>query len=231
MAVTNVAQFNGSNYFTANPAGSLNVNTTTFTMEAWVNVTNVNVRQFVMFAGQTGSFATYIMTVGEGGNGDFFTQMDSLGSPRSIDSGGGLLFNNTWAHIAITYDGSNLRTYLNGVLTNTQAVTGTITHSNNGFFLGTNQGSFNFWNGKMSMVRVWTVTRSAGQLLAAMCAPLGATTGLAAEWTLDGSLLDNSGNGNTLTDHGSVAFTTDTPPFCLASPQAPGQFSPGFLNM
>lgn len=75
----------------------------------------------------------------------------------------------------------------------------------------------NFFDGRMSLARVWTEARSEAQIAANMCNVLGATTNLAAEYTLDNALTDNSGNANTLTGVNSPTFGVDTPSTCAST--------------
>ncbi len=71
-----------------------------------------------------------------------------------------------------------------------------------------------FWDGQVSLFRLWSVVRTEAEILANMCAVLGATTNLAAEWTFDNVYTDNSGNANTLTSSGSPTFSADVPATC-----------------
>lgn len=67
---------------------------------------------------------------------------------------------------------------------------------------------------KFSLVRVWSVARTQAEIAANMCNVIGSMTNLKAEWTLNNTLADNSGNSNTLTNYGSVTFGIDTPSVC-----------------
>lgn len=58
---------------------------------------------------------------------------------------------------------------------------------------------------------MWNVKRTGAEILANMYTILGATTNLVAEWVLDNSYSDNSGNSLTLTGVGSPTFATDCP--------------------
>lgn len=74
-------------------------------------------------------------------------------------------------------------------------------------------------DGRVSLVRVWNVQRSAATINTNKCNVYGtATTNMQGEWSLDNVLTDASGNGSTLTNVGSVLFATDTPSTCAAAP-------------
>ena len=67
----------------------------------------------------------------------------------------------TWTHIAGTYDGANLRLYVNGVLVKTQARTGTIFSSPNPLYIG---GKGSQFSGLIDEVRVYNRALSAAEI-------------------------------------------------------------------
>src|SRR5439155_12534694 len=99
--------------------------------------------------------------------------------------GSTIIPSNTWMHVAMTYDGSVLRLYLNGTLDgsiviNQPIVTDTIT-----FTMGNNPESYAL-HGQLDEVRLWSVARSQAQIQATMNTVLtGSEPGLAAYWRLD----------------------------------------------
>ncbi|NTW31029.1 MAG: LamG domain-containing protein [Bacteroidetes bacterium] len=137
---------------------------------------------------------------------------------------------NTWYHIAIVETVANPAAtrwefFFNG------------TSVGNG--LGGNQGggctlidnSTNLYiNGVQSYgdfqiddVRLWNVARSGGQINDNKCVEINSASNLQASWHLNNSLVDGSGNGNTLTNENSATFVSDMAS-CLAS--APSVTSP-----
>lgn len=143
----------------------------------------------------------------------------------------------TWTHAAVTFDGSQsvanrLTFYINGVDqghgTNISGGTGATSAANStaqlriGAFHHASLVSLGYlFDGKVSLARVWNTTRSQTDIANNMCNVFGtATTGLAAEWSLDGVYTDASGNGNTLTASGSPVFATDVPSTCGAAAPA-----------
>lgn len=62
---------------------------------------------------------------------------------------------NTFVHVVGTYDGSNIRIYLNGILSNTVAKTGFSYSGAADFFLGRNPSAATFFNGRVGRVRFW----------------------------------------------------------------------------
>lgn len=128
-----------------------------------------------------------------------------------------------WYHVAMTFDAgapSVVALYIDGT---SQSVTNDFNDANSIYDgnASTAIGAINvdgtpilFYDGLISLVRIWNVVRTQGQIDANKCEVLGSTANLQAEWTLDDVYTDNSGNGNTLTASGSPVFATDTPSVC-----------------
>ena len=109
---------------------------------------------------------------------------------------------NTTAHVAATFDGTNLSIYINGNLE------GTGTLSSPGIYYGPEDVLIGAWNatptylrrfdGIVDEVRLWDHARGAIDIAATMnCRLDGDETGLLAYWRFDdGDLIDSTGNGN-----------------------------------
>lgn len=101
---------------------------------------------------------------------------------------------NTWTHIAGTYDGSNIRIYVNGVLENTVAKTGNFQANGNTVKIGESLPSEDF-DGKIDNLRIWSDAKTAGDIASNMNSCLGGT-----EPNLIALYDFNEGTGTTLTD-------------------------------
>lgn len=137
---------------------------------------------------------------------------------REVESDGGIGITNTeqWYHYAARYDGTNIIWTVDGVDVQTKAA-GTINTTATRAGVGGRvelAAPSNFFDGEISLARVWTVARSEAEIDADKCNVLGATTGLAAEWTLNNVYTDNSGNGNTIVAVNSPVFGTEVPETC-----------------
>jgi len=75
---------------------------------------------------------------------DYTSSYTSPGFTNTVD---------TWAHYAVTYDGTSLKTYVNGVISSTATVT-LATGTSDPFRLGTD-GEGNYFNGKLSDIRAY----------------------------------------------------------------------------
>ena len=79
---------------------------------------------------------------------------------------------NAWTHIATTYDGANMRFYINGVLVATRAQTGNIAVGNQALRIGGNNMSGEFFNGLIDEVRIYNRALSAAEITADMTTPV-----------------------------------------------------------
>ena len=87
-------------------------------------------------------------------------------SPTSLPVG-------TWSHLALTYDGSTLRLYVNGTQVATAAATGAISPSASPLSIGGTATYGEWFNGRIDEVRVYRVALSQAEIQADMAAPLG----------------------------------------------------------
>lgn len=67
-----------------------------------------------------------------------------------------------WTHIAMTYDGANLKTYVDGVLDCYEDVSGPLGNSGNGLNIGAYNGWINTFHGSIDEVRVSDVALPSG---------------------------------------------------------------------
>lgn len=124
-----------------------------------------------------------------------------------------------WYHVAYTRVSSTGACEI--VIDGASAATGTSTTgaadaSTSSLFIGRFGAATSLpFDGRVSLVRVWNVQRSAATISANMCNVFGtATTNMQAEWSLNNVVTDASGNGSTLTNVNSVTFGVDTPGTC-----------------
>jgi len=124
------------------------------------------------------------------------------------------LENDTWYHLAYTYDGSHRRTYINGVMDINQAETGTTT-GNAGITLGVLLGSY----AKGSNFSVWNYAKSAAEIEEAMMQRLISDERCMGLWYCDEKVIngapggvimrDTSGNGIHLDERNAGSITND----------------------
>ena len=108
----------------------------------------------------------------------------------------------TWTHVAGTYDGEKLRLYIDGELAAEKAFTGTINHSTAPISIGSAPGGSYLWGGSVDEVRLWNVARTGEEIAAAMAAPItGAPGSLVGYWRFD------EADGATVADASATAAT------------------------
>jgi len=199
----------------------------TYTIEAWVkaeslpadNNTNAivgkwqtsgNNRSFVF--GLSNASGVYNLRAVHDADGSVGGASVSLSDSFSIATA-------TWYHIAIVLDSGVTQFYVDGVDFGGGDNIGTPFNGSSTINIGAERADgTDGWDGTISLVRVWKgVARTQAQIADNACEVLGSTTGLSAEWTLNGTYADNSGNGFTLTPVDSPVFVTDVPSVCTTA--------------
>ena len=73
---------------------------------------------------------------------------------------------NTWQHLALTYDGTTLTLYLNGVVAGSTPANGTISNSFENFYMGNllYQGTDFWFNGQLDEVSLWSKTLTPAEI-------------------------------------------------------------------
>ena len=159
--------FNGTNArVTVANAPSIQLSTG-MTLEAWVNASTVTGGwRDVIFKGND---LYYLMGTappnGEPAAGGTFASSPTFGtSPLPVG---------VWTHLAATYDGLNLRLYVNGTQVSSRSVTGTIASSTNPLELGGDSIYGQYFHGMIDEIRIYNVARTPTQIQADMNTPVG----------------------------------------------------------
>jgi fibronectin type 3 domain-containing protein len=145
--------FDGVNdWVTVPDANSLDL-TTGMTLEAWVRPSAVAAWRTVVFKEQPGNlvYGMYGNTNTNQPSGNVFV----AGSDRDVRGSAQQLPANTWSHLAATYDGANVRLYVNGTLAGTLAQAGAITTSTGVLRIGGNAIWAEWFAGQIDEVRIY----------------------------------------------------------------------------
>ncbi|MEJ0038427.1 MAG: DUF4082 domain-containing protein [Gammaproteobacteria bacterium] len=158
----NALVFNGttSRLFVNNSA-SINL-TTGMTLMAWVyptSSTQTNNRTIMrresngywLYGGRTSN------TLRPGGGAVIGSATKSVATTSALPV-------NTWSHVAMTYDGSNVVLYVNGTAVNTVAATGNIVSGTSALWIGGNAVLGEYFQGRIDEVRVYNRALSATDL-------------------------------------------------------------------
>ena len=168
----NALVFNGSNALvTINDSSSLDL-TTGMTIESWVNPSVVNnAWRDVIYKGNDNYYLEATSASGSVpvGGGTF-------GTSDKVLYGTAALTINTWTHLAMTYDGTTMRLYVNGAQVASQAQTGMIATSTNPLQIGGDSLYGQFFRGTIDEVRIYNVALTAAQIQADMNTPFPVDT-------------------------------------------------------
>jgi hypothetical protein len=117
-----------------------------------------------------------------------------------------------WTHIAGTYDGSKLRIYVNGLLKNEIDANISITPSGVGFYIG--RYLTDAFQGAITEVRLWNVTRTGTEIQSTMNGPLtGNEASLVGYWNMSESSVVNDPlrQQDLTTNHNDLLIQGTTP--------------------
>jgi len=93
---------------------------------------------------------------------------------------------NDWRHIAVSYDGTTAKIYVNGELKASQAYSTSISLNTDSLFIGADAAKTNFFSGNIDEVRVWNTARTDFEIKRDYDRILnGNESGIAASWGFD----------------------------------------------
>jgi len=207
--------FDGGDTFFVADSASLSI-TNGFSLSGWIKPTNVSGFKPIVTkegGGQTGYFL-YLngANVYTGfGNSGFYSQTTST---APITAG-------IWTHVASSWDGTTLRTYVNGVLLQSSTHGSTVADNSDNLGIGAAFDLSSTTNGVIDDVKVYNYARSQGQVVEDMNAghpapgsPVGTPLGYwkfdqGADNTCSGGTNDacNSGSGGTTYDGANTSST------------------------
>jgi hypothetical protein len=156
----------------------------------------------------------YEIGVRAAGNGFRAVFAFSRNSGSWIEVESGELALNQWHHIAGTYDGSNMRLFVNGARVASILTSGQIDQSNDSFRIGSTEFFNDYFQGAIDEVRLSNSIRYVGNFIPSQLPfePDASTRGL---WHFDegtgNTTADSSGNGHHGTLSGGPAWIADSP--------------------
>ncbi|MDA0180878.1 Ig-like domain-containing protein [Solirubrobacter phytolaccae] len=142
--------------------------TSGMTLEAWVKPTTSSDWRTAILKERAGglAYALYSSTDNSRPSAEISRgSMAETRGPSALPAG-------TWTHLATTYDGANLRLYVNGTAVSSAAAPGAITVSTGALRLGGNNVWGEFFSGLIDEVRVYNRALSASELATDMTTPV-----------------------------------------------------------
>lgn len=179
-----------------------------FTLEAWVKAeSNKSVK--ILQKGDWDGFSIG-QDIWNGWRAN--VTMNTLQS-EDIYWGSGQPVLNQWYYLSLTYDGSILKFYVDGVLKNSKTTTGVMNYTNRIISVGSDNGNQKFFKGNIDNVSIWNKALTISEVNQGKnMGRSGTETGLLAYWQCNegsGNLVYNS-TSNLLTGNLIGSFSLDT---------------------
>ena len=107
----------------------------------------------------------------------------------------------TWYHLAATFDGTNIRVFVDGAAIKSDECAGSMRIDDSELVIGRGDPEYSsgeYFDGALDEIRIWAVARSPAEIQACMNTRMtGKERGLVAYWNFDdGTATDQSGHGN-----------------------------------
>ena len=188
--------FNGSNSkVTIQNSPSLSVSGNKITIEAWVNPE--------LFKSETWQGSVVLKDYGGGAGRDYgyglrcggqgqFDVVLGSGNWQELKSPQNSISLNVWTHIAATFNGTNIKLYVNGEEVAARRASFSIVTNSNNVQIGDSPGfSGRVFNGKIDEVRIWNIARTEEEIKNSMNLSLGSgildseSSGLVGYWSMD----------------------------------------------
>lgn len=120
-------RFDGTTYIEAADSASLDSISSKFSISAWINIDANTTRDTIVW--KQGVFRVWKQNS---------NLMVSLAGVTTSDVAviTGLITNGTWLHVAVTYDGMRIKSYLNGVWQKSITASGSLSSSNSPLYIG-----------------------------------------------------------------------------------------------
>ncbi len=195
--------------YVAIPHQSSMVGFTNITIEGWMKPGSFALANTLLnHGGVNFDYQLGVSTAGTTGT-PFFRAISTIVTASSIVINAGV-----WTHLAVTYDGTTCKFYVNGALGYSQTIALPFGSTTTEMRIG--RGNADPGSGNIEELRLWSVARTQGQIDSNRCVKFpsafsGGTTGLKALWHFDSTYVDSI-SGYNGTPQGTVGFDTLTFP-------------------
>lgn len=218
-------KFNGSTDRVTVPYNAA-LSLTQFTVAGWVKTSSAAVYQTVACKQYDVNNQNYSLYVHNGKAEITFQRSPIVTGGGQVAIGTSNVNDGQWHYLAGTFDGANLKIYVDGALENTVASTYTPLTSGYPFAIGAWPAGDNPLTGSVDEISVWNTAKTAGDIYAMMNASLtGTEANLVAYYNFNGN--NRSGQGRTVANlctatgstlNGTTVGTALTPVFDCAPP-------------
>ncbi len=155
--------FNGSNNVFINISNSASLNSTNFTISAWIKATSwrLNSWEGSIVNKDTIGISGFFLRTGSNGKLSFGIGNTSGGWSEVIS--GSIMSTNIWYNVMGIYNGTTISTFINGALINT-ALAPNYQTSNSNIFIGSGYDLARTFNGLIDEVRIWNRSLSTPEI-------------------------------------------------------------------
>ena len=195
--------FNGNDAVVVQDAQVLDVST--FTFEAWVNYVDNGASQILI-----NKENAYEVAIFETGNINWAIANGSPGNWAWNDTGVNL-DPHQWHHVAVSFNGTQVRTYVNGMLASVMSHSAFIPATTTTFRIGAREFfDTQYFVGMLDEVRLWDVVRTADEIAANVYRPVTAdAAGLVGSWRFNEASGDSASDEGPNNLHGVLGRGTD----------------------
>jgi hypothetical protein len=181
--------FNGTdNYVSVPDANSLDL-TTGATFEVWIKPNAIATQRILYKYSTSTGYELFLAS-----NQKFSFRINGSDATR-VNSTTSYPVDGTWGHVAATYDGVNMKLFINGIQEGGNIASSNIVANAVNLGIGADPSPADYFQGQMDEVRVWNVARTVGEIQANMCKKLtGLESGLVGYWRF------NETSGSVATD-------------------------------
>jgi hypothetical protein len=155
--VNNALTFNGTTQYVS--TGNATLGSSAFTVTAWVKPATVSTTAMVLYYSNTGNTNRLMMRLNNTGHLEFYDEASgSIASTATLSA-------NAWRFVAMTFDGSTKRLYVDSIADSTGSSAYNSSANSGPYYIGKDPINGNFFNGTIDEVRIYNRALSASDVL------------------------------------------------------------------
>ena len=148
--------FDGDDYLATQDSSSLDSILDEFSLTAWIKADVDSTHDTIIW--KAGAFRVWKQ------NANLMVTLEGVAGGSNLTIISGLLTNNAWHHVSITYDGQRVKGYLNGTWKRTLYASGNISTSNQPLYVGW-YSSTPYYRGSFDNIRLYNHALSTSEII------------------------------------------------------------------